>query len=181
MTDQKLEYYKDIVCALSYELAMMSLAAENARKGHLTDSSIVEKGLKNAERMREAYLEARKGIGLSEKGAFVAFKEDQFFQDFKLRGGILEGDQTCVEGVAGKWNIKKLPTEDEAIRYEVGVYCLMYAGAAQSVFVALKEDEATTEGWAVTDASKKEGGIRKLGTGIISFVSARLKIRKKPA
>lgn len=178
MADERLEHYKNIVCAISYELALISLVASHAEKGKLTDAAVVVDGLKNADRLRETYLEARKSIGLSDRGAYVAFTDDHFFQDFKLRGGRMEGCLESVEHIAGKWNLKHLPTEDEATRYEVGVYCLMYAGAAQSVFVALKEDEEADD---VPEEPKKESGIRKVTSDIINFVSAKLKKNRKKA
>ncbi|MBR1741854.1 MAG: hypothetical protein IJ733_08280 [Lachnospiraceae bacterium] len=172
---QKLERYKNVVCVFSYELAMLSMAAEHAQKGYLTDAGIVVSAMQNADRMRTAYLEARKGVGLSEKGAFVAFTEDHFFTDFRLRNGRLEGCLASVERIAGKWNIRHLPTQEEAIRYEVGVYCLMHAGGAQAVFTILKAEEEMP----VPEPKKK--GLRKVTSGIRNLVSGKKKKLRKSA
>lgn len=180
---EKISQYQSAVCTFAYYLALISLIGERVESGSLTDKTALTDALEWAEKYKLKFLASRKALGLSvdEKSAMVAFEEDFFFNGFRIIGGRFEGDKGCVDAIAGKWDLgKSIPTEDEAVRYEVGVFCLMLAGGSQAVFTALKEDEEECVMEQIPHENKKS---KKTGffTKIKSFFSGRNeppKIRK---
>lgn len=172
---EKISQYQKAVCTFAYYLALISLIGERVENGSLTDKAALTDALEWAGKYKLKFLASRKALGLSsdEKSALVAFKEDFFFNGFRIIGGKFEGDRDCVDAIAGKWDLgKAIPTEDEAIRYEVGVFCLMLAGGSQAVFTALKEDE---EERAIEYVPKTKNNRKKTGfvTKIKSFFSGK--------
>lgn len=170
--------YRTAVCTFAYYLALVSLIGERVERGELTDKTALTDALDSACRYKMKFFSARKILGLKtdEKSALAAFQEDFFFNGFRITGGKLDGDMECVEKVVGKWVIgtDKIPTEEEAVRYEVSIFAMMLAGGSQAVFTALGEDkEAYGIADISTDCQKETKKLKKrTGTGFFTKIKS---------
>lgn len=129
--------YRDSVCLLSYDLALLALMAGRAERGELTDAGYAEAVLAEVETDRSRFLNARAALGLDAgQEALAAFTEDHLFDGFSVQGSRFEGDRRSAGRVCGEWirDMPTVPSEEEAVRYEYGVYVLMLSGSAQMVF-----------------------------------------------
>ena len=134
---KKIRKYRDSVCILSYDLALLALMAKRAEQSRLTDANYAEAVLGEIEKDRSRFLSARKALGLDGgQGALAAFTEDHYFDGFSIQRSRFEGDRQSADRVCREW-IKEMltfPSEEEATRYEYGTYILMLSGSAQMVF-----------------------------------------------
>lgn len=140
---EKIREYRDSVCILSYDLALLALMAKRAEQSKLTDANYAEVVLGEIEEDRSRFLSARKALGLDVgQDALAAFTEDHYFDGFSIQGSRFEGDQQSADRVCREWikDMTTFPSEEEAIRYEYGTYILMLSGSAQMVFSKIAAD-----------------------------------------
>jgi len=139
----KIQIYRDSVCILSYDLALLALMAKRVEQNELTDAKYAEAVLAEIESDKNRFLDAREALGLDAgQDALAAFTEDHFFDGFSVQGSKFEGDRQSADRVCREW-IKDMPTspsEEEATRYEYGTYILMLSGSAQMVFPKMAAD-----------------------------------------
>lgn len=140
---EKIREYRDSVCILSYDLALLTLMAKRAEQSKLTDANYAEVVLGEIEEDRSRFLSARKALGLDVgQDALAAFTEDHYFDGFSIQGSRFEGDRQSADRVCREWikDMTTFPSEEEAIRYEYGTYILMLSGSAQMVFSKIAAD-----------------------------------------
>lgn len=140
---EKIREYRDSVCILSYDLALLALMAKRAEQNRLTDADYAEVVLGEIEEDRSRFLSARKALGLDVgQDALAAFTEDHYFDGFSIQGSRFEGDRQSADRVCREWikDMLTFPSEEEATRYEYGTYILMLSGSAQMVFSKIAAD-----------------------------------------
>lgn len=139
----KIQAYRDSVCILSYDLALLALMARRVEQGRMTDAKFAGAVLAEIEADRGRFLNARRMLGLDAgQDALAAFTEDHHFDGFSIRGGRFEGDRQSAGRVCREWikDMPAFPSEEEATRYEYGTYMLMLSGSAQMVFAKTAAD-----------------------------------------
>lgn len=135
-----IQAYRDSVCILSYDLALLALMAERVGCGKLTNAEYAMEILAKVKGDTAGFLDARAAIGLGTgKDALAAFTEDHFFDGFSVQKGRFSGDRQNAGRVCGEWihEMHLAPSEEEAARFEYGMYMLMLSGSAQMVFCQL--------------------------------------------
>lgn len=136
----KIQEYRDSVCILSYDLALLALMAKRAEQSELTDVIYAEAALAEIKSDKKRFLAAREMLGLDAgQNALAPFREDHLFDGFSVKGSNFEGDRHSADRICREWikDMPASPSEEEATRYEYGVYILMLSGAAQMVFLKI--------------------------------------------
>jgi len=134
--------YRNAALVLAYDLALLSLMADRARRGRLTGLWFAEETLSRLKGDVPEFLSARREAGLDgSRGALKSFCDDALFDGFSLTDGRFLGSADAAEKVCGVWvrKFNGVPTEDEAARFEIGAVALMLSGCAQEIFARRAE------------------------------------------
>lgn len=142
----RIREYRDSVCILSYDLALLALMAERVERGELTTAEVAETIVTEIETDKRHFLRARAALGLDAgREALAAFTEDHFFDGFSVQESRFEGDRQKAGKICEEW-VREMtvpPSEEQATRYEYGTFILMLSGSAQMVFCRLAAGQET--------------------------------------